>query len=142
MGGLRNSGNNGVGSRTMSATAAGIADEKPETPAPCGSKSGEWDSGSEWPAGVRTAERRRFERMGSSAQGTIDGLALCETRNWERLLLRLRGPREGVLFDRLVVRVEGGFEEKDSGDAARHFLDVADFLFDERAAKERLFAVG
>ena len=35
----------------------------------------------------------------------------------------------------------GGLEEED-GDAASHFLDVADFVFSERAAEKRLFAVG
>jgi hypothetical protein len=40
-----------------------------------------------------------------------------------------------------VAGVQCGFEEEDGSDAAGHFLDVADFVFRERAAKQRFFAV-
>jgi len=53
-----------------------------------------------------------------------------------------RRPREGVLLDGFVAGIEGGFEEEDSGDATGHFLDVANFVFGERTAEKRLFAVG
>ena len=47
-----------------------------------------------------------------------------------------------MLLDGFGVGVEGGFEEEDGGDTAGHFLDVTDFVFGERAAEQRLFAVG
>ena len=54
----------------------------------------------------------------------------------------LRWPGEGVLLDGFVVGVEGGFEEADGGDAAGHFLDVADFVFSERTAEKKLLTIG
>jgi hypothetical protein len=47
-----------------------------------------------------------------------------------------------VGFDELVVDVEGGAEEEDGGDAASHFLDVANLVDGGGASKERLFAIG
>jgi len=51
------------------------------------------------------------------------------------------GPGEGMLLDVFVVGVESEFEEEDGGDASGHFLDVADFVFGERATVEWFFAV-
>ena len=61
---------------------------------------------------------------------------------WRRRGRLLRWPGEGVLLYGFVVGVEGGFEEEDGGDAASHFLHIADFVLREGAAEQRLFAVG
>lgn len=52
-------------------------------------------------------------------------------------VLRLLRPGKGVLFDGLVVCIEGRFEEENSGDTPSHFLDVAHFSSYERAAKKK-----
>ncbi len=46
-----------------------------------------------------------------------------------------------MLLYGFVVGVEGGLEEEDGGDAAGHFLDVANFFFGEGATEQSLFAV-
>jgi hypothetical protein len=46
-----------------------------------------------------------------------------------------------MLLDGFVVGVESRLEEKDGGDAAGHFLDVADFV-DEGSPEYRLLAIG
>ncbi len=51
---------------------------------------------------------------------------------------RTWGPGEGVLLDCFVVGVEGGLKEEDGGDAAGHFLHVADFVFGKGPAQEGL----
>jgi hypothetical protein len=56
-------------------------------------------------------------------------------------IIALARPGIGVGFDGLVIGVEGRFEEENGGDAASHFLNVADFIIGKRAAEERQFAV-
>lgn len=46
------------------------------------------------------------------------------------------------MIDFFVVGIELGFEEKDGGDAPRHFLDVFDFLDGQGPAEEEQFAIG
>ena len=47
-----------------------------------------------------------------------------------------------MLLDGFIVGVESRLEEEDGGDAAGHFLNVADFVFGEDAAEKGLFAIG
>ena len=46
-----------------------------------------------------------------------------------------------MLLDGFIVGVEAELKEEDGGDAAGHFLDVADFVFGKAAAEKWLFAV-
>jgi len=56
------------------------------------------------------------------------------------LSLGLGRPRKGMRLNGFVVGVEGGFKEEDGGNAARHFLDIADLVYRERATQEGRFA--